>query len=217
MIKVISLDIGGTLIKYDDESLKYNFNELALITNIEYKQVVNTYKNIFQKRIDSFDNLVIAFCNELKIKPNNKIIDFFKHKFYDNNIKENTSENDIKTIKKLKEYGYKVILFSNACCLQNNKIDKTLSNIVDEIFYSYELGYTKSDKESYRIIERKLNKKPEEFLHIGDTLKSDYIKPIENGWNALYLGVSINNEINSINKLEDVLEYLKINNPIRGK
>ena len=76
MIKVISLDIGGTLIKYDDESLKYNFNELALITNIEYKQVVNTYKNIFQKRIDSFDNLVIAFCNELKIKPNNKIIDF---------------------------------------------------------------------------------------------------------------------------------------------
>ena len=218
MIKVISLDIGGTLIKYNEASVKkYSMQELSSLIDIDQKKVTDAYKNIFQKRIDSFDNLVKLFCNELQIKSNKKIIDFFKHKFYDNNIETNIDESYIKIIKKLKEHGYKVILFSNACCLQKNKINESISNIVDKVYYSYELKYTKSDKESYKIIEKELKNKPEEFLHIGDTLKSDYIKPIENGWNALYFGISNDNKINSINDLDEIFKYLDINSITRGK
>ena len=54
-------------------------------------------------------------------------------------------------------------------------------NLADDVFYSYELGFRKKDKESYAFVLEKLNVKSEEILHIGNTLKGDYFKPFENG------------------------------------
>ena len=82
-------------------------------------------------------------------------------------------------------------------------------DICDGIFYSYELGYTKSDKKIYQIIENKLNCLPEEFLHIGDNLHSDYLMPIQNGWHALYYGEINDKEIDNILELEEIKDYLK--------
>lgn len=65
---------------------------------------------------------------------------------------------------------------------------KDLFNLVDDVFYSYELGFTNEDKESYAFVLEKLNVKSEKILHIRNTLKSDYLKFFENGWDALYLG-----------------------------
>lgn len=48
------------------------------------------------------------------------------------------------------------------------------------MFYSYELSFTKDDKESYAFVLEKLNVKSEKILHIGNTLKSDYFKPFKN-------------------------------------
>ena len=107
--------------------------------------------------------------------------------------------------------GYKIIFFSNSCCLSNNNINSEVLNIIDSIFYSYDLGYTKSDSESYRYIEKVLGNDSNEFLHIGDTLSSDYIKPLENGWNALYYGDIDNEDVISIKNLAEVLFYLKDN------
>ena len=59
---------------------------------------------------------------------------------------------------------------------------KDLFNLVDDVFYSYELGFIKDDKESYAFVLEKLNVKYEEILHIGNTLKSDYFKLFENEW-----------------------------------
>lgn len=65
---------------------------------------------------------------------------------------------------------------------------KDLFNLVDDVFYSYELGFTNEDKESYAFVLEKLNVKSEKILHIRNTLKSDYLKSFENWWDALYLG-----------------------------
>lgn len=59
---------------------------------------------------------------------------------------------------------------------------KDLFNLVDDVFYSYELGFTNEDKESYAFVLEKLNAKLEKILHIGNNLKSDYFKPFENEW-----------------------------------
>ena len=48
-------------------------------------------------------------------------------------------------------------------------------------FIHMNLGFIKDDKESYAFALEKLNVKLEEILHIGNTLKSDYFKPFENG------------------------------------
>ncbi len=207
MIKVISFDIGGTLLKSsDNDSKKYDLRSLASLLNLPYDNVRDAYKSVYQKSNGTFDELLNRFCDKLNIVPSDDLITFFKNKFIVSDSKISNENKEL--IKKLKSLGYKVILFSNSCSLLNNEIDNDLVNILDGIFYSFEIGYTKNESESYKYVESKLNNKPEEFLHIGDTLSSDYQIPLRNGWNALYYGNIDDTSVKSIDDLEKIFEYL---------
>ena len=48
--------------------------------------------------------------------------------------------------------GYRIILFSNNCCLADSCVDEEINKYIEHIYYSYDMGYTKSDKEAYQII-----------------------------------------------------------------
>ena len=187
MIKVISFDIGGTLLENtEDNSTKYNLKELTKIANKPYDIVRSVYKNVFQKSKGTLKKLTKSFCSSLGIDITDDLTNFFIEKFACNSRHNVISSENINLINNLKRNGYKVILFSNSCCLLNNDAIKEIYELVDDVFYSFDIGYTKDENESYKYIENKMNIKPNEILHIGDTLKSDYIKPIENGWNALF-------------------------------
>lgn len=211
MIKVVSFDIGGTLLEDShDNPNNYNLKELAKIVNMPYENVRDVYKNVFQKSNGTLNELVGKFCNDLGINNTENLINFFIGKFSDNNINNTISNDKITLIRDLKENGYKVILFSNSCCLLNNDAIKEIYDLVDGVFYSYDIGYTKDDKESYQYVEKTLNVKPAEILHIGDTLKSDYLKPVENGWNALLYGVSDDESVNCISSLMELYDFFDI-------
>lgn len=211
MIKVVSFDIGGTLLEDShDNPNNYNLKELAKIVNIPYENVRGVYKNVFQKSNGTLNELVGKFCNDLGISNTENLNNFFIGKFSDNNINNTISNDKITLIRDLKENGYKVILFSNSCCLLNNDAIKEIYDLVDGVFYSYDIGYTKDDKESYQYVEKTLNVKPTEILHIGDTLKSDYLKPVENGWNALFYGVSDDESVNCISSLMELYDFFDI-------
>lgn len=211
MIKVVSFDIGGTLLEDShDNPNNYNLKELAKIVNMPYENVRDVYKNVFQKSNGTLNELVGKFCNDLGISNTENLINFFIGKFSDNNINNTISNDKITLIRDLKENGYKVILFSNSCCLLNNDAIKEIYDLVDGVFYSYDIGYTKDDKESYQYVEKTLNVKPTEILHIGDTLKSDYLKPVENGWNALFYGVSDDESVNCISSLMELYDFFDI-------
>ena len=210
MIKVVSFDIGGTLLEDShDNPNNYNLKELAKIVNIPYENVRDVYKNVFQKSNGTLNELVGKFCNDLGSNTEN-LNNFFIGKFSDNNINNTISNDKITLIRDLKENGYKVILFSNSCCLLNNDAIKEIYDLVDGVFYSYDIGYTKDDKESYQYVEKTLNVKPTEILHIGDTLKSDYLKPVENGWNALFYGASDDESVNCISSLMELYDFFDI-------
>lgn len=211
MIKVVSFDIGGTLLEVShDNPNNYNLKELAKIVNMPYENIRDVYKNVFQKSNGTLNELVGKFCNDLDISNTENLNNFFIGKFSDSNINITISNDKITLIKDLKENGYKVILFSNSCCLLNNDAIKEIYDLVDGVFYSYDIGYTKDDKESYQYVEKILNVKPTEVLHIGDTLKSDYLKPIENGWNALFYGVSDDESINCISSIMELYDFFDI-------
>lgn len=144
---------------------------------------------------------------DIQKRINKKLEDFFSNKFQTKTI-EKVSLDKIEIIKDLKSKGYKVILFSNSCCLIDNSAISKLVNIVDEVFYSYDIGYTKNEVESYRYIENKINNKSADFLHVGDDLNSDYKVPVENGWKALYYGQSDKKDINQIKNLKEIFNYL---------
>lgn len=205
MIKVISFDIGGTLLKGPNNE-KYSNKTLATLINKDYNLVKDAYKNIFQKKKGTFDELVNEFCKTINYQRNEKLDEFFHHKF--DSSEGIIHEDDINVIKKLKNMNYKIILLSNSCSLFKNALNSELLSYVDYIFYSYDIGYTKEDNEVYRIVEEKVGNKSDEILHIGDTIESDYLKPIENGWNALYYGICHDNSIRTINNLTEIFKYL---------
>lgn len=215
MIKVISFDIGGTLLEdFQDSSNNYNLKELTKLVNMPYENVRDVYKSVFQKSKGLLNELIEMFCNNLGINKTNELNDFFVGKFSNNNVSV-ISDEKINLIKKLKENGYMIILFSNSCCLLNNDAIKEIYDLVDGVFYSFDIGYTKDDKESYKYIEKSLGVKSNEILHIGDTLKSDYIKPIENGWNALFYGNTEDKSVNYITSLMELYNFFDIGEKVK--
>ena len=69
MIKVVSFDIGGTLLENSSED-KYNIKSLATLIDKPQDVVKTAYKDIFQKQRGTFDELVDIFCNYVDIKRN---------------------------------------------------------------------------------------------------------------------------------------------------
>ena len=206
-IKIISFDIGGTLI--GEHNNLYNLNNLSDLLKLPYENVRKVYKDIFQKTKGELNALINIFSAKLGIEPTEELKKFFENKFR-NSENSTISDNTIALLKKIKEKGYKVILFSNSCSLIKNDIIDNIKYLVDDIFYSYDIGYTKNEDKSYRIIESKMNALPNEFLHIGDNLKSDYLMPIKNGWNALLYGKQQNN-VKTIQNLNEILDILNMN------
>ena len=202
MIKVVSFDIGGTIIKGNDD-IQYSMDSLSHLTNKPRDEVKMAYRDIFQKRKGSFNDLVDLFCQRLNISVTNEIIEFFHGNF---NQDSYLDKGIIDIVIKLKKRGYKVILFSNTSNLYIDKLGIDLKNLVDDIFYSYDIGYTKDEEESYKYIERKLGVFPSEILHIGDSLNNDYLYPVKNGWNALFYGY--HDGVKCISKMEDIFNYL---------
>ena len=158
MIKVISLDIGGTLIDISDNlSSKYSFKELSKLVKMPYDDVKLAYKSIFQKTRGTRSELINNFCNMLKINNSIQSDNFFKKKF---KKEKNIISNDkLNVINKLKKMGHKIILFSNNCCLLEDYFDEYYG-LFDKIFYSFDIGYTKNETESYRYIEKNMGYKP---------------------------------------------------------
>ncbi len=216
MIKVVSFDIGGTLLENDNISNQsgYGLKELTNLVKLPYESVRIAYKEVFQKTKGNLKELVSDFCNKLQLKVSSELIDFFNHKFSETSEKNFISPEKILLINDLKKSGYKVILFSNSCCLLNNEAINKIITLVDNIFYSYDIGYTKDDEKSYQYIEKIMKAKPNEILHIGDTVKSDYYMPLKNGWNALYYGNCNDESVNSIISLMDLYKILDFHSKI---
>lgn len=207
MYKVISFDIGGTLIETESNN-NYNLDALSKLIGLPKDKVRYIYKKVFQEKKGTLLELVSLFCNLLNVELNEEIINFFKEKYSSENNKAKVNQEASKVLQDIKSMGYKIILLSNSCCLIETKLDDSLMKNIDRIFYSYDLGYTKSNSEMYRIVEEELGCGPEEILHIGDTLNSDYIKPRDNGWTSIYYGQVEDPSILTISSLEEILDIL---------
>lgn len=79
---------------------------------------------------------------------------------------------------------------------------------IEHVYYSYDMGYTKSDKEAYQIIINDLKVMPNEILHIGDSYLNDYLIPRENGFKVLFYDNN-KNVVNKVDNLSDIYDFLK--------
>ena len=60
-------------------------------------------------------------------------------------------------------------------------------SLFDLIVSSADTKVSKASGGAFAIVEAKMNASPRDFVHIGDSLRGDFVQPVEHGWQALHL------------------------------
>ena len=79
----------------------------------------------------------------------------------------------------------------------------------DEIFSSADTKVSKASGGIFSVVEKKLVKTGTAFLHLGDSLRGDYMNPRRHGWRALHLPLSENDirkRVSDHNKTANLLQ-----------
>lgn len=127
-------------------------------------------------------------------------------------------------IEKAKETGKRVICISDMY-LNKNQISQLLNHSgatdkIEIIFSSADVILNKRSGLIFKHVENKLRHNGSDFLHIGDSLKSDYTMAMKSGWNAVHLPIpekALQRRRKSHDELAQVLSLIsKRSLPIAG-
>ena len=182
MIKLITFDIGGTIIKSDKSMSRYE--QLKKVINIskdEYKKTYYLSKKPFNKL---FADYIEKDKSEQYDRVQNILLPSKNKKF---------NEKIVNLIENLHNLGYKIATLSNVNYnLYYGLSDTILGKYIDKEFYSFEIGDYKPHKEAFLYVQNYYNLKPEEIMHIGDSRVSDYEGALNAGWNSYLYTNDIN-------------------------
>ena len=92
------------------------------------------------------------------------------------------------TLDEFRKKGIGISVLSN----NDGRLHKVLCDLgirkwFHKVFISEEIGTLKPSAEIFRHVERNLNYKPVELMHIGDSLEADYLGAIRAGWQSKFL------------------------------
>lgn len=101
----------------------------------------------------------------------------------------NLYQDTLTTLKSLKENGYKLAILSNASPSAKVLYQKenNLNSLIDNVFWSCDLGCGKPEKQIFNIVINKLNCKKEEALYVGDSYENDYLGAKNSGIDSILI------------------------------
>lgn len=213
----ISFDVWNTLIKSNPEykekrkELLYKYTRRIDIDNI-FNDVKKDFDFLVEKYGVHFDNMLIynAIFDKLNIEYSKRayIVKELNQLFIDYPPLI-YSDNTVKVLEKIKENGHDLIIISNTVLINGDVLYKALNKIgiakyFNNAIFSSDVNISKPNKLIYDIAYGIHDKN--DIIHIGDNIITDKFGPIDYGIKSLI----INN--NDIVNIENVLEFLKINN-----
>lgn len=217
--KYICLDLWGTLFietpKYKNKlfEIKYNvfkkyFPEIKLN---EFKQAIKKDKsNARQESKDGYNlNYPRRIQRILQFLHINKSLDFCQTIYLeiDSLICEITPDINVELLEHIKRNNKKIILCSNTGFTSSKTIRFLLHKLgIDSFFhkmyFSDELGFTKSNKQFYKHVVEQENDYTQDFLVVGDNINYDIKVPNSLGMT----GILVNEFLDELN-----LNYIKNN------
>ncbi len=203
MIKVISFDIWGTLLKVEvmfnqvveelsfltgfpiseiEKALseaKSRAKDLRLSGCLPAKEAVGICQGIFAELLGVDVDLVKRACSRAVLKIGEGVV----------------IEGSVDAVRLAKEKGFRV------CCLGNVQFWPSaltrvymerfgVSQYLDKHFFSDELGYFKPDSKAFRVISEFFGVSLSEVLHVGDRELEDYQGALQAGCKALLVSPS---------------------------
>ena len=160
MAKVIIFDLGGVLCNVDSPMAENEFFEKTGVNLLAIKDKKFTKGRIspeeYFKNLMSLPKVKISVC---------KLMNAYKQAYLKVALLKPEMIRLVKTLHK----HYKVVLLSNINDIhwQINK-KRGIPNLFDTCFTSCELGITKNEVRTFKIVTKKLNAKPEDCIFIDD-------------------------------------------------
>jgi len=195
----VIFDFGGTLVggKLDVEG--YRQRLLDYIRNLGYR----VSESSLRKAIDGmlaklrkareknkeirFEELYSSVLLRLRINPTEEVLDHI-YELYKRSYLFETVPGAEEALQSL--YGkYKLAVISNATSqLPRFALKKSgLSKFFQVVVVSRDLGVRKPDPQIFRYTLEKLNVKPEEAIHVGDSIKHDVVGAKSVGMKAVWI------------------------------
>jgi putative hydrolase of the HAD superfamily len=80
-----------------------------------------------------------------------------------------------------------VFALSNALGSSAPHQDPAYYAYFDAVFPSYDTGLCKPERAAFATVERASARRPDELLHVGDSIRVDVQGAVDSGWHALFL------------------------------
>lgn len=196
MVKVISFDVGGTLIDTEkglmQNLLKDNpFKE-------EIKSIIYTTKDYSFKK----EQLLLKYLTEYQIQ---NIKNFYAHK------KITPLRPFVGSLfALLRNNRYQIIIASNRHCFSKNTVSFiNVLSFISAFFYSNEIGVVKPNPLFFKYCAEKMSINCGDILHIGDSIKSDFFCASQAGCKSLLW----DNDKGDIENIYNILNFIKIPKP----
>ena len=181
MIKVISFDIGGTLIKRpQEESLVKQLSELSS-ENVCF--VKHAYVEHFMTKQISLED----FFKKIKIVQTDRAVNII-NRYYEEKQMGTVWEEVPEVLTKIRNADIEIIALSNKSYRNPFTLKSYgLQSWFSQEIYSFDIGYAKPNISIFRFVQTLLQVNPQEILHVGDSFISDYLGAQKAGWNSIWL------------------------------
>lgn len=215
-VKVISVDVFDTLLWRDDSSEATRFYEIAaLMANIANKNIARKVRQIdafvarhlgvkvSYRASDRVSGAREGSLTEIhKVASRLMVGDLsLSEEFVCAEIdyeKEKLTRNEFlyDFIKRMKCDGYRIAILSDMY-MHQDQIELLLQHVgiidadYDLILSSADTKVSKASGGIFPIAEKRLDCRPNEFLHLGDSYLGDFRRPLQRGWRAMHLPIPV--------------------------
>lgn len=206
MIKVISFDIGGTLVKN-----RYDYSAKKAIMKAS-KVTPSIFENAYRKHFIKGEGSLKDFCNQICCKDMQYVKKLAKQYYLDKPLGV-LYPDVLPTLNTLLQRGYLLITISNKSYMNTSSLKEYgINSYFQAEINSYDVGYAKPEKEIFYYVQKKMRIEANEIIHVGNSIKSDVEGANGVGWET----VLINREKDSseiipsyvINDLRQLLEII---------
>lgn len=199
-IDVISFDLGNTIIDLNGtQGFCTYFCQTTRMKVDDIRDILNKY---FLKSNLGIDESVKAVCKILGIDDYMTIISEYKKYHTSSTIYPDV----ITTLENLRKTGYTIIACSNCVKWDAYDPENILQRYIDKIFYSFEIGHAKPEREFFEYVTNYLHVEAFKILHIGDSLRADYYAAREAGWKSILLDRNMEHSDLTVQRIQSLYD-----------
>lgn len=223
MIKLVSFDLGGTLV-YSRGKSQNKFDLLAKQIGVPCKNLKDFLKPIIYCKKLSQEQIIDLLQKEFLVKIQNKNI---LSEIFESKKTHYVYKDTFEILKKLKNKNFKIAIVTNQNCF-NKIMQFEFFDLVDYFVSSLDVGVCKPNSAIFEHLSKIANVRPDEILHLGDNINSDYYGAKNAGCYSVLIDRNKNlnfskqkfdfsNKSETIDKINSLNAVISVINQINGK